>query len=68
MTRLVLAAKDVVELCSLIAAVLREDLALLESGTLKVQMFGADVTDEMAARLRINLSRLQTIIEDQLNG
>ena len=66
--RVGLAASEVVELCSVNAAVLREDLALMESGTLKVQMFGADVTDEMAARLRINLSRLQTIIQDQLNG
>ena len=62
-----LAAKEVVELCSLNAAVLREDLALMESGTLKVQMVGADVTDEMAARLRANLSRLLNIIEE-LNG
>ena len=64
MTPVVLAAKELVELCSLNAAVLREDLALMESGTLKVQMVGADVTDEMAARLRANLSRLRDIIEE----
>ena len=53
----------VVELCSQNAYVLKEDLALMESGSIKIQVFGADATKEQAARLRANLSRLQEIID-----
>ena len=58
-----MAARKVVELCSLNADVLREDLALMEQRTVTVHAGGADVTREYVARLRANLSRLQEIID-----
>jgi hypothetical protein len=54
---------DLVKLLSQNAYVLREDLTLMESGVLKCQSFGANVTREQAARLNENLSRLQEVIE-----
>ena len=60
-----MAARKVVELCSLNADVLREDLALMEQRTVTVHAGGADVTREYVARLRANLSRLQEIIDLQ---
>jgi hypothetical protein len=52
-----------VNLLSLNAYVLREDLALMESGFVKCQSFGTNVTVEQAERLRANLSRLQEVID-----
>ena len=59
---MVMAAARVVELCAQNAYVLKEDLALMESGAIKIHVFGADATEEQAGRLRANLSRLQEII------
>jgi hypothetical protein len=52
-----------VNLLSQNAYTLREDLALMESGFVKCQSFGANVTAEQAARLQANLSRLLAIID-----
>jgi hypothetical protein len=53
----------VLALCEQAAYFLREDLSLIENGDLKLVLFGADVTDEQADRMRANLSRLQEIID-----
>lgn len=50
-------------LCAQNAYYLREDLTLIESGHLKLELFGADVTAQQAGRLRRNLARLQDVIE-----
>ena len=53
----------VVALCEQAAYYLREDLHLIEGGDLTFQLFGADVTDEEANRMRAILARLQEIID-----
>lgn len=58
-----MSANRVVALCEQAAYFLQEDLALIESGDLKLQLFGADVTEEQARRMRANLSRLQEILD-----
>ena len=59
----VMRAEEVVELCRQNAAVLREDIALMEAGRLRLLALGSDATSEQVARLRANLSRLQQIID-----
>jgi len=54
---------QVIELLSHSAAAIREDLALMESGTIKVAVFGADVTHDQAGRMKVNLTRLEAILE-----
>ena len=44
------------------AALLSEDIKLMEAGVIRCQSFGANVTTEHAARLRANLTRLETIL------
>lgn len=56
-------ANRVVALCEQNTYFLQEDLTLIESGHLKMQLFGTDVTDEQAARMRASLARLQEIID-----
>lgn len=56
-------ANRVVALCEQAAYFLREDLTLIESGGLKLQMFGTDVTEEQATRMKANVARLEEIIE-----
>ena len=56
-------ANRVIALCEQAAYFLREDLALIESGDLKLRLFDADVTDEQAGRMKANLSRLEEIID-----
>jgi hypothetical protein len=56
-------ANRVVALCERAAYVLQEDINLVEGGDLKLILFGADVSDEQADRMRANLSRLQEIID-----
>ncbi|MCL6730325.1 hypothetical protein [Sphingomonas hankyongi] len=56
-------AERVVELCRQNAAVVREDIALMEAGRLKFQALGSDATREQIARMKANLSRLQEIID-----
>jgi hypothetical protein len=58
-----LSANRVVALCEQAAYFLREDLHLIEGGDLKCQLFGADVTEEEANRLREILARLQEVID-----
>lgn len=53
----------IMDLLSQNEAVLREDLALMESGTIKMMVFGADVTDDQAARLMGNLRRIEAALE-----
>ena len=53
----------VVALCEQAAYFLREDLNLVEGGNLTFALFGTDVTDEHAGRMRATLSRLDEIIE-----
>ena len=53
----------VIELLSKNASILREDVTHLEAGTFKFQAFGVDVTNEQAARLKANLSRLEEVID-----
>ena len=56
-------ANRVVALCEQNAYVLREDLALMQSGQLRLLLLDADVTDEYAKRLGKNLQRLEEVIE-----
>jgi hypothetical protein len=56
-------ANSVVALCEQGAYYIREDLNLAESGKLKFQMMGVDVTDEYIARMKSVLSRLQDIVD-----
>lgn len=56
-------ANRVVALCERNAYVLREDLALMQSGQLKLFLLDADVTDDYAERLGKNLQRLEEIIK-----
>jgi len=59
-----MAANRVVQLCDQSAALIREDLKLIESGAIKIVAANdADVSDEQIAHLRANLSRLQEIID-----
>jgi len=57
---------EVIDLLSLNAAVLRDDVALMEAGILKCESFGTNVTREQAARLSANLARLDAIIQAEL--
>jgi hypothetical protein len=56
-------ANRVVALCERNLHVLDEDLALIDSGQLNLEMYGADVSQELAKRLRRNRWRLQEIID-----
>jgi hypothetical protein len=56
-------ANRVVALCEQVAYFLREDLTLIDADHLRLQLFGADVTQEQADRMTTNLSRLEEIIE-----
>ena len=56
-------ANRVVALCEQVAYFLREDLTLIEADHLRLELFGADVTQEQADRMRTNLSRLEEVIE-----
>jgi len=56
-------ANRVVALCEQAAYFLSEDLSLIDGGDLKLHLFGADVTEEQAERMRANLARLQEIID-----
>ena len=53
----------VLELLSQNACVLREDVSLMETGFVRCDAFGADVTREQTARLKGNLSRIEEIID-----
>ena len=55
-------AEEIVDLLSLNAAILRDNIALMEAGTLRCESFGANVTREQAAQLAANLARLEVII------
>jgi len=58
----VLDRDQVVELLTQNAATLREDLALMEAGTIKLSVFGTDVSHDHARRLRANLLRLESVL------
>ena len=58
-----MSANRVVALCEQAAYYLGEDLTLIESGHLKIELYGTDVTEEQAARMRANLLRLQEIVD-----
>ena len=45
-------ANRVVALCEQAAYFLQEDVSLIESGSLKLQLFGTDVTQEQAERMK----------------
>lgn len=53
----------VIELLSQNAAILREDLTLLAAGTIKLSVFGTNVTHDHASRLKANLTRLEAVLE-----
>lgn len=57
-----MAANRVTALCEQAAHFLREDLTLIESGDLKLQLFGADVMEEQAERMRAHLARLEDCV------
>jgi hypothetical protein len=54
----------VIELLSQNAFVLKEDLALMDAGRIRVQAFGVDVTREQSARLKANLERLEAVLAE----
>ena len=56
-------ANRVVALCEQVAYFLREDLTLIDADHLRLQLFGADVTQEQADRMKTSLSRLEEVIE-----
>ena len=56
-------ANRVVAICERAAFFIREDLELIDSGHLKLALFGVDVTQEQAARIRARLSEIEEIIE-----
>ncbi len=59
-----MAANRVVQLCDQSAALIREDLKLIESGAIKlVAANDSDLTAQQIAHMRANLSRLQEIID-----
>ena len=59
-----MAANRVVQLCDQSAALIREDLQLIESGAIKVVAANdLDITEQQIAHMRANLSRLQEIID-----
>ena len=59
--------EHIVELLEENSAVIGEDLALIGAGTIKLVLFGADVTHDHYARLRTVLRRNEAII-DALKG
>ena len=54
---------QLVTLISRSAATIREDLALMETGTIKYTVYGSDVTFDQAGRMKATLDRLETILE-----
>jgi hypothetical protein len=60
----------IVELLMQNAAIIREDLALLAAGAIKLTAFGTDVSHDHAGRLKANLDRLEAVIDayDQIDG
>lgn len=56
-------ANRVTALCEQNSYFLREDITLIEAGHLKMTLFGSDVTEEQANRMKANLARLQEIID-----
>jgi hypothetical protein len=56
-------ANRIVALCEKASYYLQEDLSLMETGALKIQLFGTDVTEEHAGRMRARLAMLQEIID-----
>jgi hypothetical protein len=60
----------IVELLLQNAAIIREDLALLAAGTIKLTVFGTDVSQDHAGRLKANLDRLEAVLDayDQIDG
>ena len=59
--------EHIVELLEQNSAVMKEDLALIGAGTIKLALFGADVTHDHYERLRAVLRRNEEII-DALRG
>ena len=53
----------IVELLLQNAAIIREDLALLGAGTIRLTVFGTDVSHDHAGRLKANLDRLEAVID-----
>jgi hypothetical protein len=53
-----------IELLSQNACVLREDLDMLDAGTVRIKAFGVDVTREQASRLKANLKRLEQVLAE----
>ena len=56
-------ANRVIALCERNANVLIEDITLIDSGHLKIEIFGADASKEQVKRMRENLARLEEIID-----
>lgn len=55
-------AREIVDLLTRNAAILRGTIALMEAGKLRCESFGANVTRKQAAQLAANLARLEVII------
>jgi hypothetical protein len=54
---------EIYELLSQNAAVLKEDISLIDTGFIKLNVFGADVSQDHLSRLKGNLARLEAILE-----
>jgi hypothetical protein len=61
-------AATVVALLSEAATRLREDLELMETGIIKCECFGADVTEQHMGRMAARLARIEAVIDAHLDG
>jgi hypothetical protein len=60
-------AATVVALLSEAATRLREDLELMETGIIKCECFGADVTEQHMGRMALRLARIEAVIDAHLD-
>jgi hypothetical protein len=53
----------IVALLSEAAAQLREDLELMETGIIKCECFGADVTEQHRSRMAVGLAKIELVVD-----
>ena len=56
-------AAKIVALLSEAATRLREDLELMETGIIKCECFGADVTQQHVGRMAVRLAKIEAVID-----
>ena len=60
-------AATIVALLSETATQLREDLELMNTGVIKCECFGADVTEQHMGRMAVRLAKIEAVIDAHRN-